>query len=79
MSPLETQVREYQIQLKRRLESVKRIHEATDTLESRVEELVQGEEALRALLAELDTLEAAIADTLGVPGNSPAMGVRAAA
>jgi hypothetical protein len=33
MSPLETQVREYQIQLKRRLESVKRIHEATDTLE----------------------------------------------
>ena len=79
MSPLETQVREYQIQLKRRLESVKRIHEATDKLESRVEELVQGEEALRALLAELDTLEAAIADTLGVPGNSPAMGVRAAA
>ncbi|ENO93171.1 dynamin family protein [Thauera phenylacetica] len=79
MSPLETQVREYQIQLKRRLESVKRIHEATDTLESRVEELVQGEEALRALLAELDTLEAAIADTLGVPGNAPAMGVRAAA
>ena len=72
-------MREYQIQLKRRLESVKRIHEATDTLESRVEELVQGEEALRALLAELDTLEAAIADTLGVPGNSPAMGVRAAA
>lgn len=43
------------------------------------EELVQGEEALRALLAELDTLEAAIADTLGVPGNSPALGVRAAA
>ena len=79
MSPLETQVREYQIQLKRRLESVKRIHEATDTLESRVEELVQGEEALRALLAELDTLEAAIADTLGVPGSAPAMGVRAAA
>jgi len=79
MSPLETQVREYQIQLKRRLESVKRIHEATDTLESRVEELVQGEEALRALLAELDTLEAAIADTLGVPGSAPAIGVRAAA
>ncbi len=42
MSPLETQVREYQIQLKRRLESVKRIHEATDTLENRVEELEAG-------------------------------------
>ena len=79
MSPLETQVREYQIQLKRRLESVKRIHEATDTLESRVEELVQGEESLRALLAELDTLEAGVADALGVAGSGPVTGVRAAA
>ena len=79
MSPLETQVREYQIQLKRRLESVKRIHEATDTLESRVEELMQGEEALRALLDELDNLEAAVADALDVPANTPVTGVRAAA
>jgi len=79
MSPLETQVREYQIQLKRRLESVKRIHEATDTLESRVEEPVQGEESLRALLAELDTLEAGVADALGVAGSGPVTGVRAAA
>ena len=79
MSPLETQVREYQIQLKRRLESVKRIHEATDTLESRVEELMQGEEALQALLDELDNLEAAVADALDVPANTPVTGVRAAA
>ncbi len=79
MSPLETQVREYQIQLKRRLESVKRIHEATDTLESRVEELVQGEEAVRALLVELDMLEATVADALGVPGSGAAAGVRVAA
>ena len=79
MSPLETQVREYQIQLKRRLESVKRIHEATDTLESRVEELMQGEEALRALLDELDNLEAAVADALDVPASTPVTGVRAAA
>ncbi|HRP64630.1 MAG TPA: dynamin family protein [Thauera sp.] len=66
MSPLETQVREYQIQLKRRLESVKRIHEATDTLENRVEELKQGEEAVLALIAELGVLERGIADALGV-------------
>ena len=66
MSPLETQVREYQIQLKRRLESVKRIHEATDTLENRVEELKQGEEAVLALIAELEALERGIADALGV-------------
>ena len=69
MSPLDTQVREYQIQLKRRLESVKRIHEATDTLENRVEELKQGEEAVRTLIAELDGLEAGIAAALGVPAQ----------
>ncbi|HQV08716.1 MAG TPA: GTPase, partial [Thauera sp.] len=66
MSPLETQVREYQIQLKRRLESVKRIHEATDTLENRVDELKQGEEGVRALIAELDALQAGVAEALGV-------------
>ncbi|HAY08421.1 MAG TPA: GTPase, partial [Thauera sp.] len=66
MSPLETQVREYQIQLKRRLESVKRIHEATDTLESRVDELKQGEQAVLALIADLDAHENAIADALGL-------------
>jgi len=83
MSPLETQVREYQIQLKRRLESVKRIHEATDTLESRVEELKQGEAAVRALIAELDGLQDGVAAALGVAAlageAADAHGVRAAA
>ena len=65
MSPLETQVREYQIQLKRRLESVKRIHQATDTLEDRVEELKQGEDNVLAMLAQLDALQQEIAKTLG--------------
>lgn len=66
MSPLETQVREYQLQLKRRLESIKRIHQATDTLEDRVEELNQAETALLAQLQELDALEAEINKSLGV-------------
>ena len=66
MSPLETQVREYQIQLKRRLESVKRIHEATDTLENRVDELKQGESGVQALIAELDALQDGVAEALGV-------------
>ena len=81
MSPLETQVREYQIQLKRRLESVKRIHEATDTLENRVEELKQGESAVRALIAELDALQEGVAEALGVvAGEGSKRGdVRAAA
>lgn len=81
MAPLETQVREYQIQLKRRLESVKRIHEATDTLENRVEELKQGEAAVQALIAELDALEAGIGEALGVPATRAVEGasLRAAA
>ncbi|MDX9885823.1 dynamin family protein [Thauera sp.] len=83
MSPLETQVREYQIQLKRRLESVKRIHEATDTLESRVDELKQGESGVCALIAELDALQDGVAAALGaaaLAGEAAASGeVRAAA
>ena len=39
MSPLETQVREHHLQLKRRLDSIKRIHRASDELEERVAEL----------------------------------------
>lgn len=46
MAPMETQVREHQIQLKRRLESIKRIHQATDTLEDRINELVHVENTL---------------------------------
>ncbi len=55
MAPMETQVREHQIQLKRRLESIKRIHQATDTLEDRIGELNHME---AALLAQIDTLQA---------------------
>ncbi|MFN3986227.1 MAG: dynamin family protein [Rhodocyclaceae bacterium] len=69
MAPLETQVREYQLQLKRRLESVKRIHQATDTLEDRVEELKQQEVALLAQIAELSALEQAIHTALGIEGQ----------
>ncbi|MDR2031690.1 MAG: dynamin family protein [Azoarcus sp.] len=60
MAPLEIQVREYQLQLKRRLESAKRIHQATDTLENRVEELKQSELTAAALVEELADLQAGI-------------------
>jgi hypothetical protein len=39
IAPMETQVREHKIQLKRRLESVSRIHAATETLDERIAEL----------------------------------------
>lgn len=73
MSPLETQVREYQLQLKRRLESVKRIHQATDTLEDRVEELRQSETAMLAQLDELDAFVAGIRAALGLPAEDAAV------
>ncbi|WP_341677671.1 dynamin family protein [Niveibacterium sp. SC-1] len=66
MSPLETQVREYQLQLKRRLESVKRIHEATGTLEDRIRELEQSERGLLGQLNELASLEQRLAANLGL-------------
>lgn len=47
MSPMESQVREHQVQLRRRLESVKRIHQASDTLEERVSELEQIRDGIR--------------------------------
>ena len=72
MSPLETQVREYQLQLKRRLESVKRIYQATDTLEDRVDELKQVEAGVCALLAELQAHEDGIRAALGVAGGGAA-------
>lgn len=54
MAPMETQVREHQIQLKRRLESIKRIHQATDTLEDRIAELDAVE---KELLGQIHALE----------------------
>ncbi len=67
MSPLETQVREYQLQLKRRLESVKRVHEATGTLEDRIRELLQAESAQLRQVHELDTVRAVVEKALGHP------------
>jgi hypothetical protein len=60
MSPLETQVREHQLQLRRRLESIKRIHRASDELEERVAELNAQREGLDAQARALDARVAAI-------------------
>jgi len=65
MSPLETQVREYQLQLKRRLESVKRIHQATDTLEDRIVELEQQDCGIQRLRDELAEVAGDIRKALG--------------
>jgi DNA repair exonuclease SbcCD ATPase subunit len=70
MAPLETQVREYQLQLKRRLESVKRIHQATDTLEDRVRELQQAEDLLVQQIGQLNALSERIERALEMPSES---------
>jgi hypothetical protein len=69
MAPLETQVREYQLQLKRRLESVKRVHEATGTLEDRIDELRQAEAALTRQQEEVATMRKSIESVLGHSAN----------
>jgi hypothetical protein len=53
MSPLETHVREHQLQLQRRLESIERIHAASAELEARIRELDQQHEAFALQIAEL--------------------------
>ena len=60
MAPMETQVREHQIQLKRRLESIKRIHQATDTLEDRVNELIHVENNLVSQIRSLEKVGKAV-------------------
>lgn len=53
ITPMETQVREHKIQLKRRLESVSRIHAATETLDDRIAEL---ETSIGSAIDQLDQL-----------------------
>lgn len=56
IAPMESQVREHQLQLRRRLESIKRIYKATDTLEDRILELENIEKSIRAQVADLELL-----------------------
>jgi hypothetical protein len=56
IAPMESQVREHQLQLRRRLESIKRIYKATDTLEDRIAELESIEKSIQAQLDDLKVL-----------------------
>jgi predicted GTPase len=64
MAPMETQVREHQSQLKRRLESIKHIHKATNTLEERIAELEEQGRQIKHQLDELKQVSRKIAVTL---------------
>ncbi|MHB8345816.1 MAG: dynamin family protein [Acidiferrobacterales bacterium] len=67
MSPMESQVREHQIQLRRRLESIKRIHKASDTLEDRLNELKDVRDGIRAQDTALEAQAATITAILNAP------------
>jgi chromosome segregation ATPase len=71
MAPLETQVKEHHLQLRRRLESIKRIHLASDELEDRIAELEQAREALDAQMRALQTELAAIDEVVEAEDAMP--------
>lgn len=56
IAPMESQVREHQLQLRRRLESIKRIYKATDTLEDRIGEMETVEKEIMQQQAALSHL-----------------------
>jgi len=65
MSPMESQVREHQILLRRRLESIKRIHQATDTLDERIRELEGIRDGIREQEKNLENRAGKIMRDLG--------------
>lgn len=69
MSPMEAQVREHQIQLRRRLESIKRIHQASDTLEDRQRELEHIRDGIREQETALESRAEKIIQMLDSSGS----------
>ena len=67
MTPLESHVREVQRQLKHRLENVRRIHDASEGLEERIEELENSAAALNQKLAGLQEIQSGLAQALKPP------------
>ena len=64
MVPMETYVREHHTQLRRRLESVKRIHKASDTVEQRLQELTVMQGQLVTQRDEFTRLQNILAELL---------------
>ncbi len=67
MSPVESQVREHQLQLRRRLDNIKRIHQAVETLEDRIGELEQMHFEVMRQTEELAELARPLRDLFSEP------------
>lgn len=74
MSPIEKQIAEHQVQLKRRMDSVKRVLEANDSLEDRIAEIQAQAQAAQA---ELDGAAAAMQPVFELLGMSPVIATSA--
>ena len=61
MAPLEAQIREHKQQLKQRMQSIERIHLATDSLEEKIQAFEQMQGALQQQQAALDGWQAELA------------------
>lgn len=75
MAPIEGQIREHRAQLGRRYDVVRRVIEATGSLESRIEELDRARAELEQKIAIADELAGQIRTSLGrpeVPVDQPA-------
>ena len=72
IAPMESQVREHQLQLRRRLESIKRIYKATDTLEDRILELENIEKSIRAQMTDLKVLRQHMGNALAFESEADA-------
>lgn len=77
IAPMESQVREHQLQLRRRLESIKRIYKATDTLEDRIAEMESVEQSIHRQIADLRELQHQINQALSFDRQEE-VGVKAA-
>jgi Dynamin family len=66
-SPIEGQVREYQAQLRRRLESVRRVLDASDSLEGRITELDEQRTEVEQQLALFEDLSNQVSALLSEP------------
>ncbi len=60
MAPLEAQIRQHKDQLKHRLASIQRIHDATDSLEQKIDAFERSQQELEAQKARLHELAGAI-------------------
>jgi hypothetical protein len=65
MAPLEAQIREHKKQLKQRMQSIERIHVATDSLEEKIASFEQMQSDLLQQRQMLDALETGLLQTIG--------------